>query len=281
MSTGTEQILFNGLAATHITAPDGATATILNQGAQIVSWIPAGGEERLYLSEKSFFEAGQPVRGGIPICFPQFGTRGPLPKHGFARMSEWELSEARVGNDFATATFKLDDDDLSRQIWPHAFTAELTAMVSSQRLDVELGVRNPGDRPLRFTCALHSYLRVNEVEQVSLEGLRGLHYLDATRGIECNETGTEVIIEEEIDRIYFDASRPLLLREQRRSLGIGAENFPDVVVWNPWEKLSSTLPDLPASGFRHMLCIESGAIGQPIELAPQEEWWGRQTLTTL
>ncbi|GAA5181915.1 D-hexose-6-phosphate mutarotase [Niveibacterium umoris] len=281
MSDAVQHLDFNGLPAIRITAPNGAQATILQHGAQVVSWIPAGGEERLFLSERARFEPGVPVRGGIPICFPQFGSRGPLPKHGFVRTVSWDIESARAGSDFATATLVLNDDDVSRAIWPHAFRAELTVLISGQRMDVELGVSNPGDEPLRFTCALHSYLATREVEEARVEGLRGLRYLDAVRGTEHKESGTELMIEAETDRIYFEAAKPIMLAEPRRALGISGENLPDVVVWNPWEHLSATLPDMTPLGFRRMLCIEHGAIGRPVELAPGAEWWGRQSLVVL
>lgn len=281
MSDPVQHIDFNGLPAIRLTAPDGAQVTLLRHGAQVVSWIPAGGVERLFLSERARFEAGVPVRGGIPVCFPQFGSRGPLPKHGFVRTVSWDIDDARIGADFATATLSLSDDDVSRAIWPHAFRVELTALVTGKRLDIELGVHNPGDDPLRFTCALHSYLATKEVEEARIEGLRGLRYLDATRGTEHKETGTELMIEAETDRIYFNAAKPVLLSEPRRALGISGENLPDVVVWNPWEHLSASLPDMTPLGFRRMVCIEHGAIGTPVELAPGGGWWGRQSLVAL
>jgi len=154
-------------------------------------------------------------------------------------------------------------------------------LVAGKRLDVEFGVRNSGEETLRFTCALHTYLRMREVEEARLEGLRGLRYLDTTKGLEHDETGTELVIEAETDRIYFNATRPLLLSEPHRSLGISSEGLADVVVWNPWEQLTAALPDMPANGFRHMLCVEAAAIGTPIELAAGAEWWGRQSLVAL
>nr|GEY69514.1 putative glucose-6-phosphate 1-epimerase [Tanacetum cinerariifolium] len=35
----------------------------------------------------------QPVRGGIPICFPQFASFGTLWQYGFARNRLWTLDE--------------------------------------------------------------------------------------------------------------------------------------------------------------------------------------------
>ena len=72
-----------------------------------------------------------------------------------------------------------------------------------------------------------------------------------------------------------------MLRDDRRSLGINAENMPDTVVWNPWEETCATIADMPANGFRHMLCVEAGVIETPVELAPTDSWWGRQTLFAL
>ena len=41
---------FRGQPALRLRAPDGAEATVLVHGAHVVSWVPAGGEEQLYLS---------------------------------------------------------------------------------------------------------------------------------------------------------------------------------------------------------------------------------------
>ena len=75
-----------------IHAADGARACIQLDGAQVTSWIPAGAaEDRLFVSARAEYGAGASVRGGIPICFPQFGPFGPLPQHGFARTTRWRV----------------------------------------------------------------------------------------------------------------------------------------------------------------------------------------------
>src|SRR6267154_6479958 len=71
-----------------------ADAEIYLHGAHVTHFQPRGQKPLLFMSGKSSFEAGKPIRGGIPICFPWFGARQDGrqgPAHGFARLLEWEL----------------------------------------------------------------------------------------------------------------------------------------------------------------------------------------------
>ena len=68
------------------------SATLYLQGAHLTSWVPAGGAEVLFVSELARFAPGESIRGGVPICFPQFAELGPLPMHGFAHIAEWQCT---------------------------------------------------------------------------------------------------------------------------------------------------------------------------------------------
>lgn len=276
-----QDIDFHGLPAIRLRAGDGAEAIVLRHGAHLVSWKPANGEERLYLSEKAVFADGKAIRGGVPVIFPQFEKHGPLPRHGFARDRAWQKSDARAGEDYAMAVLRLTDSEETRAIWPHFFVAELTVSVSGERLDIELEVSNSGETAFSFTAALHTYLRVREVEEARLEGLHGQSYRNSLSGQDCTETAPVLMVDDEIDRIYHDTTHPLLLRDSGRSLGIHSENMPDTVVWNPWETKCGQLADMPPGGFRRMLCIEAAVIKEPVRLLPGEDWWGRQTLVAI
>lgn len=275
---------FNGLEAVRLTAPDGATAIVTCLGAQVVSWIPAGGSEQLYLSPRARFESDTPIRGGVPLIFPQFADNGPLPRHGFARTSAWEVTDIRQFEDSVIAVFTLNSDEVTEDIWPHRFRAEFTVAVSGSRLDLELDVENTeeeGGPSFDFQAALHTYLKVKEVEQAPLTGLHGLRYRDRCDGQDKEDTGTELLVDDEVDRLYTNVRRPLMLQDGRRTVGLHHEGFSEMVVWNPWEYKCAELDDMPPNGFRHMLCIEPAAVMQPIELAPGQNWWGRQTLVCL
>lgn len=272
----------HGQPVIKLQTPDGAVALVSLFGAQVLSWTPAGGEDRLYLSPQAVFDGRSAIRGGVPVCFPQFGDRGPLSRHGFARQRRWVVSNTRAGKEYAVATLSLADDDETRALWPHAFAAEMSVAIGGSRLDLELEVTNTGDAPFAFTAALHTYLKVREAEALRIEGLRGLEYTDAADGGRLKkETGIGVVIDDEVDRIYHHAPPTLLLREDHRAMGIHAENFPDVVIWNPWVDKCAAVADMPADGFRRMLCIEAAAVREPVELAAGASWWGRQSLVAM
>jgi glucose-6-phosphate 1-epimerase len=278
MSISIEPIRFHGIEAWRLTVND-ATAVVSRYGAQVLSWVSSDGVERLFLSDKACYDGSASIRGGVPVCFPQFSNLGDLPKHGLVRQRLWNLSEQSTRDDFAMLCLATEDDEETRALWPHAFRAELTVVLEANRLDVELAIENKGGEAFEFTAALHSYLRVGEVEKCYVQGLAGLEYRDAANGNAiCLQREQEVVVEDEVDRVYHNVTRPLLLSEQGRNLGIYAEGFPDVVVWNPWETLGAKFADMEPKDFRRMICIEAAAARRPVRLAAGETWFGRQAL---
>lgn len=277
---------FNGLPAVRLQAGDGAQATVLMHGAHLVSWRPAGegggpGVERLYLSERAVYAAGQAVRGGVPVIFPQFERRGPLPRHGLARTRDWQCVESRAAADHALAVLRLTDDESTRAHWPYAFAAELTVSIGGARLDIELQAENLGAEAFSFTAALHTYLRVGDLSQARLAGLNGLTYLDSLSGDEHIETASALAVTGEIDRIYHRAGQALGLRDGRHGLAIQSQQFDDVVVWNPGPDKCAAMADMPPDGWRQMLCVEAAHVHQPVTLQPGESWCGRQSLLAI
>ena len=141
-----------------LTAPDGARAEIHRHGAHVTSWIPAGGVERLFLSRASAFGGDAAIRGGVPVCFPQFSGEGPLAlKHGFARRMEWNWLKSETRREKAAALFSLHSSPASLALWPHAFLAELQVTVGGQQMEMVLTISNIDNKPLTFTGALHTY----------------------------------------------------------------------------------------------------------------------------
>ena len=271
-----------GLPKVVITAADGACVEVYLHGAHVTSWIPAGERaDRLFLSESSQFAPGAAIRGGVPVCFPQFADQGPLPMHGFARIAAWELVESgRASNGAALARLRLEDSDATRALWPHAFAIELSVTAHGSTLVLALAVTNTGAASFTFTTALHTYLRIADVHATLIRGLQGARYRDKVlKTNDVVETAAELAIDREIDRVYRGVPAMLEVREARRATIVHAAGFVDTVIWNPGAQKGATLHDLEPEGYAHMLCVEAAVASQTVTLPPQQTWRGAQTLT--
>ncbi len=274
MTTNPLVLGVNNLPKVILSSPAGACAEVYLHGAHVTSWIPAGDQERLYLSPASEFRDGAAIRGGVPVAFPQFSTWGPLPKHGFARNHAWELISVNDGS----ARFQLRDSDASQAVWPHAFLAEFTVTVRERQLIMELAVTNRGREPFNFTAALHTYLRIGDIAVTRIENLNGLKYFDAVLKQEAVQAEDTLTFPGEIDRVYFDAAQ-MTVRDGRRSLAVENVGFPDGVIWNPGAELAAQVTDIEPGGYRRFVCVEAAIFRAPITLEPYQTWRGGQTVT--
>jgi glucose-6-phosphate 1-epimerase len=260
---------------------DGAIAEVHRHGAHVTSWRPMGeAEDRLYLSSRSEFGDTAAIRGGVPVVFPQFALEGPLPRHGFARTSLWSLGcVAREGDGAAEAELVLRDSPETRTVWDAAFKAVLAVTVVARQLSITLRVENVGEKPFSFTAALHTYLRVRDVADAEIHGLRGtLYRVSGDRALVADDAD-RLLLPDYIDRVYVGAPSTLELREPHRSLLLEAEGFPDAVVWNPGRERAAALHDLEPGDERRFVCIEAAAVQTPITLGAGRQWAGTQTLT--
>jgi glucose-6-phosphate 1-epimerase len=262
-------------------ADDGATVDIHRHGAHVTSWRPAGEtEDRLYLSPRSEFGGSAAIRGGIPVIFPQFAAEGPLPRHGFARTSLWALGcIAREADGAADAELVLRDNDDTRAIWAAAFRAVLAVTVVARQLEVSLRVENVGESTFTFTAALHTYLRVRDVDDTELVGMRGTPYRVSGDATLLTDDADRLLVRDYMDRVYVGAPRRLELRERDRSMIIEAEGFPDAVVWNPGPERAASLHDLEPGDERRFVCVEAAVVQTPVTLGAGRRWFGTQTLT--
>jgi glucose-6-phosphate 1-epimerase len=257
----------------------GDRVEIHSDGAHITSWRTADGIERLFLSQRSEFRPGVAIRGGVPIIFPQFAGLGPFPKHGFARITQWQ--RVSVPNESAdVALFRLQDSAATRARWPQRFVAEYAIALGRDALHMTLTIHNTDQESWSFTAALHTYLRVQDIAQVAVAGLQGLCYSDSTAGgALATEMASAVRIDGEVDRIYFSTTSPIIVSEPgQRSLVCSSDGFADTVIWNPGADKGAALTDLEADGYRRMLCVEAAAIAELIVLQPGSSWSGTQHL---
>lgn len=273
-----------GLPCLRLTLPGGDAVLVALHGAHVLSWVAAG-RERLYLSPRSHFDGRAAIRGGVPVCFPQFNQRGPLaglPKHGFVRNLPWQADAPHLGADAARLTLRLAAGEATRAFMAQDFAAALTVELAPAALRLTLDVYNPGASALAFTGALHTYFAVDDIAQARLEGLDGCAEWDSVTDRHAGCAGP-LAFEGEFDRVYAAAPRPLVLVDgggQRLQIRQSA-SFGHTVVWSPGAERCAALPDLPPDGYRHMLCVEAAQVFEPVTLAPGAAWQGWQQLQVL
>ncbi len=237
-------------------------------GAHVMEWTPDGHQPVLFMSADAVFEEGQPIRGGIPVCWPWFGGRDGLPGHGFARLRFWELANATDSAEGVELEFRLQGSEGPG--WPHPY--ELTLMVKmGATLSVTLDMKHLGTSSVEITAALHTYLSVGAIEQTRVEGLAGALYLDSLDDHQAKNQQGEVIFDREVDRIYnSEGAVHVRDRASGRTLEISKSGSRATVVWNPWIEKSKRLPDLPDEAYHGFLCIEAANAGEDVvTLKPQ------------
>jgi galactose mutarotase-like enzyme len=134
---------------------DGISATIVGQGAELVSLRNAEGLEFLW-------QAGPEWRRHSPVLFPIVGRlKGdqlrcrcqvyPLTQHGFARDKPFAWAETTP----RSCTLVLTDDADTRARYPFAFRLTVTYTLQPQQLDISFDITNTGDETLPASVGAH------------------------------------------------------------------------------------------------------------------------------
>ncbi|MCD9085146.1 lytic murein transglycosylase [Stenotrophomonas sp. SY1] len=267
---------FNGFTAWKVETPF-STAAISVFGGQLLSFVPKGGQDVMWLSP-SAKQPPTPIRGGSPVCWPYFSRQGQsndVPSHGFVRTVSWELRDARREAD-GTLVLTLAPPPLD------SLTLRLQMVLRIGRtLEQELITENTGSQPVSFTQALHNYFNVSDALKVDVTGLDGLTYLDKLDNGNAHVQQGDWNLRDprdpgRSDRIYTQAGGHYVLRDPgfKRAIDITTTGSRTAVVWNAGEAAAAKMDDI-GTGWRNYVCVEAGNVGPDvIELAPR----GRHTL---
>jgi glucose-6-phosphate 1-epimerase len=272
-----------GLTRLNIAAPTG-TARLYLHGAHLTSWIPAGQQEVLFLSEASRFAPDEPIRGGVPICFPWFGPRaGKLdgPAHGFARLREWSVRDIRCDDETVTVELSLAPDSYTAGLWDEPFELNMTFTIG-EALTMDLTTYNRGQRQMCLTEALHTYFRVGDIREVAVTGLEGVTYADKVAGDRATQGGQPISFSAETDRVYLDTPATCELTDPKlgRKITVAKGGSLSTVVWNPWVDKARRMPDFGDEEWPYMACIETAnALDNALAIAPADKHTLSTTIT--
>ncbi|EFJ44634.1 hypothetical protein VOLCADRAFT_106296 [Volvox carteri f. nagariensis] len=197
----------------------GQTAQVSAYGGQLLTWRNEENQDYLFLSKNAVFDGHRPIRGGVPICYPEFTKVGPgwlTPDgRGFVRNKFWLVWDK--SDTFATLELS-HGDRMNNEGYPFYFEIFNHIELRDDHLEQHLSVINKGLTYNPFTAALHTYFAVSDISNVKVEGLQGLTYEDSTDSLtKKREEAAEVVFPGEVDRIYIKT--------------------PDVMKGNPWKEL--------------------------------------------
>jgi galactose mutarotase-like enzyme len=232
------------------------TAAINPLGAELWSLTDAAGREYLTDADPAFWT------GHAPLLFPIVGELAggvlrldgcehPMPRHGFARRSLFEVVERGA----SLARFALRDSGATRALYPFAFELELEFRLDGPTLATTATVENPGNAPLPFSFGFHPAFAwplpgggdklAHEIEFEHDEPL-DVRRLDANGLVERHErspvAGKALALRPELfadDAIIWDelASRRLVYRGGN---GVAlAIAFPDTPFLGLWQKFGA------------------------------------------
>lgn len=216
-------------------------------GAYVTSW-KIGEREVLY-------QGSELKRGGIPLLFPNFDVGEPLPRHGFGRLTQWQL----IVENESFCHLRLTDSEISpeyRQIYPHKFIADLKITVADNQLDYSLEVQNLSDIEMPLAPALHPYWPVDHQEKNKIVIKNFSKFSPSNTNWEQNPP------DDTYDFIY-----PLEIQFPKYSLKISdlSSNFKTLQVWSQ----NSTMSDFNFVCFEPATKPKNGINTDPIILSPK------------
>ncbi|KAF8237849.1 galactose mutarotase-like protein [Tricholoma matsutake] len=281
--------------------PKGSSVEILFYGATVISW-KSGNErntepiERLFVSSKAALDGSKPVRGGIPVVFPCFGTpthpdHSQLSQHGFGRSEVWQWDGAVTGTDTGlSVTLTLGPTDKICKIYKRQFHLSYVVTLAEHHLTTELHVENRSTPiptaglpdVLEFQALLHNYIRAPST-QVLIGPLEQISYYDKTEATEEGRSGAKVETRAAVDvktytdSVYENAGQKYKLEWPGDGITISSTNFKDVVIWNPQEN-GRNISDMEDRGWERYVCVEPGCVRGFVKLEPGQDWVGRQVL---
>ena len=236
-------------------------ATVALLGGNVLSYRPTGHSEVLFRPAKRDYNRADKVHCGIPVCWPQFGNRfsKDLPQHGFARMMVFEVRGTEYSEEMTEITLGIRSDEETKKLWNHDFDLEFRVSVS-MKLNLKLTTRNTGTEPFDFSCGFHPYFLVRDRNAVTVKGLDGCAYVDASadpfaEGVQAGD----IAVTKGYDHIFTMAPAAkheyaVLDAGLNRAIALVSSGNGKTVVWNP--DTAYVVDDHTADDWRKFLCVE-------------------------
>jgi glucose-6-phosphate 1-epimerase len=236
-------------------------------GGQVLSWQPKGQEDVFWLSKSATFEQGKAIRGGVPLCWPWFGSHpddveNKAGNHGFARGNLWQVEQVDI-NDSTVEFVLVFQGQKMHDLWPYAFKLK-QVLRFGKSFSQSLTMTNLSEKDAYISAALHSYFAVSSPEAITLDTLSDAAFDDKLTGQSCqakylaNGVGP-------IDRVYYSNKTVNIVDHNwQRTIEVNASNSKQWVFWNPGEELATNMADIHLHGEQEFVCLEAANTEQQL-----------------
>lgn len=221
-------------------------------GGNLVSYRPKNEKHDIFwLGELNRFDNAQAIRGGIPVCWPRVAEEklnGGLPRHGFARISVWNLKSVLADENKIEAELVLVPDT--------KFNVNVTAALFikiTDKLEYCLETTNNGDEVFEFSEALHAYFNVSSVNDIIIKGLSKHRYKNSLDG-NFYTLEKDLKINGEFDSVFMNHTNTVEIEDAafNRVISIEKSGSKTTVVWNP----NKDYPEMSKGQYKKFVCVE-------------------------
>lgn len=230
------------------------SAVVSLYGGQVLS-LTHHDKELLWLSPTTQWHNEQPIRGGIPICWPWFGvadnilTTKAVPNHGLARTAMWTHCADESCSDHALLILQAEFKAVP---W-YSGTVKLQCQYLLDHNGLHLHL-HCSDLFMQ-QAALHTYFQCDDVRHATVQPLPERY----VNKVMPEQTTAALHFGEEIDRIY-PTTAPVLTLQTPATLTLKQQGHDATVVWNPGEKKGSAAAEIGAMQWQKFVCAETARL---------------------
>ena len=227
-------------------------------GGQIISYHPKNQEHDIFwLGELNKFDNVSAIRGGVPVCWPRFAAEelnNHFPRHGFARISIWNLQSVAVSEEKIEAVLSLLPDE--------KYNTNVAAMLFikiTDKLECSMETINNGDNDFVFSEALHAYFNVGNRDKTVIKGLSGHKYKSALDG-KLYTLNDDLKINNEFDAAFMKHSGSVEIEDKvfNRVITVSKIGSNSTIVWNP----NKDLAEMREGQYKNFVCVEPANQGE-------------------
>lgn len=230
-------------------------------GANIFSYIPAGGEETLFSVKNPDFTANKFLHAGIPVIWPWFNMNGDAgsTQHAFVRQMRWKILENVRGKSVSRLVLGLESSRETLRMWPYEFKLVYTIELG-ESLNVSLQTTNTDNIPIFIGEGFHSYFEVSDVDKVVLRGLDGVRYDRCSSWAPNPVFNGDLKFKAGEGRVFFPGKGEYVLFDEgkSRAIALAARGHTRLTLWSI--KPEQSTGPFAADDWKRFVCLEPSTL---------------------